>query len=53
MFFLLFADKNECANSTDNSCNVHADCLNTFGSYECTCKTGFSGDGRSCLGKLF
>ncbi|CAH3155022.1 unnamed protein product [Porites evermanni] len=29
-------------------CDVNANCTNTQGSYFCTCKTGFSGDGKTC-----
>jgi hypothetical protein len=39
---------NECLNSTLNTCNESAICTNTNGSYTCACKSGFSGNGRSC-----
>ena len=39
-------DIDEC-NDADN-CDDNADCTNTDGSYNCSCKTGFSGDGTSC-----
>ena len=32
-------------------CDANADCKNTFGSYRCSCKTGFTGDGKTCNGK--
>ena len=32
-----------------NTCNRYAICLNTFGSFECTCKPGFSGNGSHCV----
>ena len=40
----------ECENKIDN-CNVDANCVNTKGSFYCTCRTGYSGDGVSCIGK--
>ncbi|CAH3179854.1 unnamed protein product [Porites lobata] len=30
-------------------CNVNAACQNTVGSYKCTCKAGYSGNGRKCV----
>ena len=37
-------DKNEC---DSNPCSAHSQCLNTDGSYECSCDVGYSGDGLS------
>ena len=31
-------------------CDENADCANTDGSYSCTCKQGFTGDGKTCEG---
>ena len=31
-------------------CDVNAHCQNSLGSYRCTCKAGFSGDGHTCKG---
>ncbi|XP_068736659.1 uncharacterized protein [Montipora capricornis] len=39
-------DIDEC--SSENECNVNATCTNTRGSYICTCKKGYVGDGRNC-----
>ncbi|XP_068681701.1 uncharacterized protein [Montipora foliosa] len=39
-------DVNEC--SSENECHVNATCRNTKGSYKCTCKKGYGGDGRNC-----
>ena len=39
----------ECGNGT-HSCDVNAVCNNTLGSYNCTCKDGFRGDGKTCQG---
>ncbi|XP_022789957.1 protein kinase C-binding protein NELL1-like [Stylophora pistillata] len=40
-------DIDECAVGTQN-CNENAVCNNTKGSYNCSCKPGYSGDGRTC-----
>ena len=42
-------ETNECRNSTDNNCHSNANCINTFGGFDCECKTGFSGSGVDCL----
>ena len=44
-------DIDECKGS-NNVCDENANCFNTFGSYNCTCKDGFTGDGHSCSGKI-
>ena len=33
-----------------DTCDENADCTNNDGSYACTCKQGFTGDGSTCLG---
>ncbi|XP_022777800.1 uncharacterized protein LOC111319257 [Stylophora pistillata] len=40
-------DIDECATSK-HDCSASAVCMNTKGSYNCTCKPGYSGDGRTC-----
>ena len=30
------------------TCDKNAECSNTNGGYECKCRTGFSGDGKTC-----
>ena len=45
------ADIDECTEETDD-CSENADCSNTPGSFQCTCMTGYSGDGTMCNGKL-
>ncbi|KAL9961076.1 hypothetical protein ACROYT_G029957 [Oculina patagonica] len=37
----------ECKTHTDY-CDVNADCENTVGSYRCSCKAGYKGDGQTC-----
>lgn len=40
-------DVNEC-NSSPPLCDVNAQCTNSQGSYNCSCKPGFFGDGKNC-----
>ena len=47
---LSFLDIDECAHDGDD-CHSNARCINTEGSYKCTCNKGFTGSGRVCLGK--
>ncbi|CAH3138251.1 unnamed protein product, partial [Pocillopora meandrina] len=42
-------DLDECSDGTHN-CDVNADCNNTLGSYKCSCKDGFHGNGTNCTG---
>ena len=49
--FCIFADVNECTANTHN-CHPNADCTNTNGGFTCACKSGFSGSGTSCAGKI-
>ena len=47
------ADVNECLENNTDNCDVNAECLNTEGGYNCTCKPGFTdvnGDGTNCTG---
>ena len=44
---LTFADANECEENAE-ACDLNADCTNTVGSWTCSCKTGYSGDGFYC-----
>ena len=48
--FNLISDVNECDSGTHN-CSEDAVCKNTKGSFNCTCKPGYTGDGYSCEGK--
>ena len=40
-------DLNECVLNTHN-CDVHAECLNREGSFECLCDEEYVGDGITC-----
>jgi cysteine-rich repeat protein len=41
------ADVDECDQQTDD-CDVNAICKNTVGAFNCTCKNGYEGNGKSC-----
>ena len=46
-------DVNECDMGTDMCDNeTVAECTNTIGSYECSCRLGFTGDGFNCSGMI-
>ena len=68
MCFIPFTDIDECAEGLDDcnhdmecfttasgseACGPVATCVNTDGSYQCTCSSGYTGDGRACIGTLF
>jgi len=42
-------DVSECVRSLDE-CDPNATCNNTFGSYDCICNLGFTGNGFICSG---
>ena len=46
----VFLDIDECSASPP-VCDVNANCSNTRGSYICTCKAGYNGDGKICRGR--
>ena len=48
----MISDINECKKGTHN-CSSNAVCNNTKGSYNCTCKPGYEGDGNNCTGNFF
>lgn len=48
--FLFSSDINECAAGT-HDCSPDALCVNLIGSYNCTCKQGFLGNGKDCQGR--
>ena len=47
--FPLFSEIDECFTGT-HSCDANAECINTAGSYNCTCRPGYHGNGSSCEG---
>ena len=49
--FMLFVDDDEYV-KTPPVCDINANCKNTLGSYLCSCKEGFQGDGKTCQGKI-
>ena len=46
---VVFVDVNECVAQLDD-CGTNSRCANTHGSYNCTCKQGYQGNGRTCTG---
>ena len=49
--FQIVSDVDECSSNV-HDCSSVGDCTNTIGSFECSCKNGYSGDGVACSGKL-
>ena len=47
----LVLDLDECATNS-HICDVNAVCQNTAGSHTCSCKAGYTGNGKTCHGKL-
>ena len=47
----VLVDVDECSEKSD-FCHDNATCFDSDGSYECECKTGFSGDGYICSGMI-
>ena len=46
-------DLNECKLGPEvHGCSMNAECMNTNGSYTCSCKHGFTGDGIICRNRL-
>ena len=48
--FFVDLDTNECTEGK-RVCDVNAECNNTLGSYKCTCKDGYEGNGTNCTGQ--
>ena len=47
--YKISSDVDECSAGTDN-CAAEATCIDTDGSYTCTCNTGYTGNGVTCNG---
>lgn len=45
-----FLDIDECATGRDD-CSANSNCLNTPGSFECNCRTGYQNISGVCIGK--
>lgn len=50
MVCIFLIDVDECKSSSP-VCDPNAICQNLVGSYHCSCKTGFTGDGKTCTCK--
>ena len=50
--YFISLDIDECSIG-NHTCSHNATCNNTLGSFNCTCKEGFSGDGMNCTGTIF
>jgi hypothetical protein len=48
-------DIDECAENVDPPCDSNQECINTQGSFQCTCQTGLQLDPllHACVGKIF
>jgi len=49
LLIFIMPDFDECS-LEPSPCDENADCTNTDGSYICTCKQGFTGNGSICEG---
>ena len=47
-----YSDVDECA-TNEHDCDENAICENTGDSFTCSCKDGYHGNGKTCLGKNF
>ena len=50
MFLSGCADVNECERGTHN-CHESATCTDVVGGFNCTCNTGYTGNGTLCMGE--
>ena len=49
-FYFVLLDRDECQDGSTNDCDKNAICTNTVGSFKCSCKEGFTGNGKTCQG---
>ena len=49
IYFNYHSDADECRNNSHN-CSENATCTNTEGSFNCSCKPGYIGNGHNCSG---
>ena len=49
--YIVLTDIDECK-TYPGKCHGNATCNNTHGSHVCTCKPGYTGDGRNCTGTI-
>ena len=47
----MFLDIDECVEEIDN-CDENANCTSNPGGFVCSCKTGFEGNGLTCVSTL-
>ncbi len=50
LYIILCKEIDECMTG-DHDCSMNANCINTVGSFICTCHEGFTGNGQVCDGK--
>ena len=50
-FSTVYTDIDECTTGTHN-CDMNALCTDTDGSFNCTCNSGYEGNGTLCLSKF-
>ena len=51
IYFNYHSDADECLNNSHN-CSENATCTNTEGSFNCSCRPGYIGNGYNCSGWL-